>query len=65
VLLRWKDGRLTGLFGHNSHIYVVMNMGGNLHAVLEPTQACYRRIIPPTRQISPQGTIGLCPNPSR
>jgi hypothetical protein len=35
VLLWWKDGRLTGLFGHKAHIYMVMNMGGDLHAVLE------------------------------
>ena len=35
VLLWWKDGRLTGEFGHKGHIFTVMNMGGELHAVLE------------------------------
>jgi peptidyl-Asp metalloendopeptidase len=35
VLLWWKDGRLTGEFGHKGHIFTVMNMGGDLHAVLE------------------------------
>ena len=35
VLQWWKDGRLTGLFGYKAHIYLVMNVGGDLHAVLE------------------------------
>jgi peptidyl-Asp metalloendopeptidase len=35
VLLWWKDGRLTGEFSHKGHIFTVMNMGGELHAVLE------------------------------
>jgi peptidyl-Asp metalloendopeptidase len=36
AVLQWrKDGRLTGEFGHKGHIYTVMNMGGDLHAVLE------------------------------
>ena len=35
VLQWWKDGRLTGEFGHKGHIFTVMNMGGDLHAVLE------------------------------
>jgi hypothetical protein len=35
ILQWWKDGRLTGLFGYRGHIYTVMNMGGDLHAVLE------------------------------
>jgi hypothetical protein len=30
-----KDGRLNGLFGYRGHIYSVMNMGGDLQAVLE------------------------------
>ena len=34
VLLWWKDGRLTGEFSHKGHIFTVMNMGGELHAVL-------------------------------
>jgi len=28
VMLWWKNGRLTGLFGHKGHIYTVVNMGG-------------------------------------
>ena len=35
ILQWWKDGRLNGLFGYRGHIYSVMNMGGDLHAVLE------------------------------
>jgi hypothetical protein len=35
VLLWWKDGRLTGEFGYKGHIFTVMNMGGELHAVFE------------------------------
>jgi peptidyl-Asp metalloendopeptidase len=35
ILQWWKDGRLNGLFGYRGHIYTVMNMGGDLHAVLE------------------------------
>ena len=35
ILLWWRDGHLTGVLGYKGHIYVVMNMGGDLHAVLE------------------------------
>jgi len=35
MLQWWKDGRLCGLFGYRGHIYTVMNMGGDLHALLE------------------------------
>jgi hypothetical protein len=35
ILQWWKDGRLNGLFGYRGHIYNVMNMDGDLHAVLE------------------------------
>ena len=35
ILLWWWDGRLTGVRGYKGHVYVVMNMGGDLHAVLE------------------------------
>jgi hypothetical protein len=35
ILLWWRDGRLTGVLGYKGHIYMVMNMGGDLHAVLE------------------------------
>jgi hypothetical protein len=35
ILQWWKDGRLNGVFGYRGHIYTVMNMGGDLHAVLE------------------------------
>ena len=35
ILQWWKDGRLNGLFGYRGHIYSVMNMGGDLHAVRE------------------------------
>ena len=35
ILQWWKDGRLTGLIGYRGHIYTVMNMDGDLYAVLE------------------------------
>jgi peptidyl-Asp metalloendopeptidase len=35
VLQWWKDGHMNGLFSHKGHIYMVMNMGADLHAVLE------------------------------
>jgi hypothetical protein len=35
VLQWWKDGRLNGVFGYRGHIYTVMNVNGDLHAVLE------------------------------
>jgi peptidyl-Asp metalloendopeptidase len=35
VLQWWKDGRLTGEFAYKGHIFTVMNMGGELHAVFE------------------------------
>jgi peptidyl-Asp metalloendopeptidase len=35
ILQWWNDGRLNGLFGYRGHIYSVMNMDGDLHAVLE------------------------------
>ena len=40
VLMWWKDGRLSGVFGYKGHIYMIVNMGGDVHAVLEtdPTQ---------------------------
>jgi hypothetical protein len=40
MLMWWKDGRLSGVFGYKGHIYMILNMGGDVHAVLEtdPTQ---------------------------
>jgi hypothetical protein len=35
ILQWWRDGRLNGVFGYKGHIYTVMNMGGDLHAMLE------------------------------
>jgi len=40
MLMWWQDGRLSGVFGYKGHIYMIVNMGGDVHAVLEtdPTQ---------------------------
>jgi hypothetical protein len=40
MLMWWKDGHLSGVFGYKGHIYMIVNMGGDVHAVLEtdPTQ---------------------------
>jgi hypothetical protein len=35
VLMWWKDGRLTGVLGYKGHIYTVVNIGGEAHAVIE------------------------------
>jgi hypothetical protein len=35
ALMLWKDGRLSGYFGYNGHIYTVSHMGGDIHAVAE------------------------------
>jgi peptidyl-Asp metalloendopeptidase len=35
VLMWWKDGRLTGVLGYKGHIYTVMNIDGEVHAVIE------------------------------
>jgi peptidyl-Asp metalloendopeptidase len=40
VVMWWKDGRLSGVFGYKGNIYMIASMGGGVHAVLEadPTQ---------------------------
>ena len=35
MLMWWKDGHLSGVFGYKGHIYMIVNMGGDVHAVLE------------------------------
>ena len=35
VLMWWKDGHLSGMFGYKGHIYMIVSMGGDVHAVLE------------------------------
>ena len=35
LLMWWKDGRLTGLVGYMGRIYTVMNIGGDVHAMVE------------------------------
>jgi len=35
VLIWWRDGRLTGVLGYKGHIYTVVNIGGQAHAVIE------------------------------
>ena len=35
VLMLWKDGRLTGVLGYKGHIFTVMNVNGEAHAVIE------------------------------
>jgi peptidyl-Asp metalloendopeptidase len=35
LLMRWKDGHITGLFGFRGRIYTVESLGGQLHAVIE------------------------------
>jgi peptidyl-Asp metalloendopeptidase len=35
LLMRWHDGRITGLVGYKGRIYTVASLGGQLHAVVE------------------------------
>jgi peptidyl-Asp metalloendopeptidase len=35
LLMWWKDGHLSGVFGYKGHIYTIVDMGGQLHAVVE------------------------------
>jgi peptidyl-Asp metalloendopeptidase len=35
LLMRWNDGRITGLVGYRGRIYTVTSLGGQLHAVVE------------------------------
>jgi hypothetical protein len=35
LLMWWKDGRMSGVLGYKGHIYTVVNMGGEVHAVIE------------------------------
>ncbi len=35
ILMWWMDGRLTGMFTHRGSMYVLKNMGGEVHAIVE------------------------------
>ncbi len=35
LLMWWKDGHLSGLVGYKGRIYTVMNIGGDVHAMVE------------------------------
>jgi len=35
ILIWWADGRLTGMFTHRGNMYVLKNMGGEVHAIVE------------------------------
>ena len=35
LLMRWNDGRITGLVGYKGRIYTVESLGGHLHAMVE------------------------------
>jgi hypothetical protein len=35
ILMWWKDGHMSGVFGYKGHIYTIVDMGGDLHAVIE------------------------------
>jgi hypothetical protein len=35
VLMLWKDGHLSGVLGYKGHIFTVMNVNGEAHAVIE------------------------------
>jgi hypothetical protein len=35
MIMWWKSGRFTGMLTYRGHIYTLMNMGGEVHAVIE------------------------------
>jgi hypothetical protein len=35
LLMRWNDGRISGLVGYKGRIYTVASLGGQLHAMIE------------------------------
>jgi peptidyl-Asp metalloendopeptidase len=35
LLMRWADGRITGILGYKGRIYAVTNIGGQFHAEIE------------------------------
>jgi peptidyl-Asp metalloendopeptidase len=35
LLMWWKDGHLSGVFGYKGRIYTIVNMGAEVHAVVE------------------------------
>ena len=35
LLMRWQDGRITGLVGYKGRIYTVESLGGKVHAMVE------------------------------
>jgi hypothetical protein len=35
MIMWWKSGRFTGMLTYHGHMYTLMNMGGEVHAVLE------------------------------
>jgi hypothetical protein len=35
MIMWWKSGRFTGMLTYRGHIYTLMNMGGEVHAVVE------------------------------
>jgi hypothetical protein len=35
MLMWWKGGRLSGMFTYRGHMYLLKNMGGEMHAVIE------------------------------
>lgn len=65
LLMWWTDGRLTGVLGYKGHIYTVMSMGGEVHAVVEVDP----KMMPPDhaakadnpRQSGNQGRVGPAP----
>ncbi|NJO32968.1 MAG: hypothetical protein HC869_07290 [Rhodospirillales bacterium] len=48
LLMRWNDGRITGLVGYKGRIYTVASLGGQLHAMVETDP----RQMPPDHAIS-------------
>lgn len=53
ILIWWKDGRLSGMFTYRGSMYVLQNMGGEIHAIVETDP---RKMPPDHGTMRPQGS---------
>jgi hypothetical protein len=58
IIMWWKGGRMTGMFTYRGHMYTLMNMGGELHAVVETDP----RRMPPDHAATHVHGAGQAPN---
>jgi hypothetical protein len=64
LLMRWKDGHITGLVGYKGRIYTVASLGGQLHAMVEtdprqlpPDHAAFKPSADPRADLRPDAPV--------